>query len=199
MNENFIIQYQESIHDDSILEFKNDLKGYNVIIDKQPEPEYHYATGSLINDIIIFISENQTNLIVSGLIVRGTYDLLKFSITKLISRIRKKAQSKGEEITETKKISVKHNIGDKTIEFEIEANLSDELIEKAIEQSFQLLQEQQTIEILKDVNFLSKEYDYKQAKFIFNEKNNLCEPINYGEIRKEYVELIKKANQDFNS
>lgn len=199
MNDNFFIQYQDTVKDGIIFEFQNDLENFNVVVEKQSDSEYQYATGNVFSDIVLFISENQTSLIVSGVIVRVTYDLLKYSITKLIKGLKKNTQKKTGQTEKTKKISVKHILDGKTIEFEIEVNLSDELIEKAISQSFELLKEQQLKTIINNRDFLSKEYDYKQAKFIFNENSKIWEPINFGGIRKEYEALIKRANEDFNS
>lgn len=197
MNENFLIQYQGTVSDEIILEFQKDLKEFKVIVEKQQDSEYHYATGNLFNDIVLFISENQTSLIVSGLIVRASYDLLKYSITKLIKGLKKKSPS--EQIEKLKKISINHRIYDKNIEFEIESNLSDELIEKAIDKSFDLIKQEQIKEILNNRDFLSKEYDYNQAKFIFNKDSGLWEPINYGQIRKDFEDFQRKANENFNS
>ncbi len=196
MNDTFLIQYQHDIPDELILELQNNLQEFNIVVEKQSDSEYEYATGSLINDIIVYVSENQTSLIVSGLIVRTTYDLLKFSISELFKGLKKHLNKSGDKKSELKKISVKHRIGDKTIDFELETNLKDELIERVIEQSFELLKGENAKAIIANQDYLSKEYDYKQAKFVFNEQNGLWEPINYGAIRKEYNDLIRNANQN---
>lgn len=186
MNDTFLIQYQHDIPDELILELKNNLREFNVIVEKQPDSVYEYATGSAINDILIYISENQTSLIVSGLIVRATYDLFKFSIGDLYKGLKKHLSKDSNGKLGQKKISIKHRIGEQTLDFELETNLNDDLVEKAIEQSFELLKSEKTKEIITNKDYLSKEYDYKQAKFLFNVNNGLWEPINYGEIRKEY-------------
>ncbi|HBG70483.1 MAG: hypothetical protein A2W93_09510 [Bacteroidetes bacterium GWF2_43_63] len=196
MNENFLIQYQETVPEEIIFEFQEDLKEFTVIVEKQPDSEYHYSTGNLFNDIVIFINENQTGLIVSGLIVRASYDLLKFSITKLIKGLKKKSPK--EQTENLRKISINHRIYGKIIEFEIETNLSDDLIERAIDKSFDTIKQEQIKEILNNRDFLSKEYDYNQAKFIYNKATGLWEPINYGQTRKDFEDFQRKANEDFN-
>jgi hypothetical protein len=197
MDDPFLIQYQPDIPEKLILEFKHDLQDFNVIVEKQTDSESEYAVSTFINDIIIYISQNQTALIVSGLIVRATYDLLKFSLGKLFTGLKKHIAQSNVINPEQKKISIKHTIGDKTIEFELETNLSDELYEKVIEQSFEILKDDNTQTILYNQDYLSKEFDYRQAKFIFNEQSGLWEPINYGIIRKKYEDSIKNVNQSF--
>ncbi len=196
MNDTFFIQYQDDIPEELIAELRHNLQKFNIVVEKQTGSEYEYATGSLINDIIIYISENQTSLIVSGLIIRASYDLLKYSLGILFKGLKKHLQQSGDQKSIIKKISIKHRIGEKTVDFELETNIKDEMVEKAIDQSFEVLKSEDTKSIIKDQNYLSKEFDFKQAKFIFNEQNGLWEPINYGAIRKEYGKLPGSTDQN---
>jgi hypothetical protein len=191
MKDIIVIQYNRNLPNELIDKFKEDLPEFTVFIEKQTDSEWEYATGSFINDIIIYISDNYTSLIVTGLIVRASYDLLKHAILELFKGLKKSPKIKTSD--KTKKMSIKCHIGEKTLDFEMETNLNDEIIEKAIDQSFQLLKDHEHEDIIDNMDYLSQEFDFKQVKYLYNPNNNLWEPVNYGEIRKKKQELLNRA------
>ncbi len=195
MKDTIVIQCKNDIPNDLILDLKSNLNGFEIVFEKQqPDSDFEYASGSSINDILIYISQNQTSLIVSGLLINTTYDILKFSICQLYKGLKKLLNNnRNKQKPEQRKISIKHTIGEKTIEFELETNLSDKLTEMIIEKSFEVLKSENINEILNNKDFLSNEYDYKSAKYTYNTDTNSWEPINYGKIRKEIIELNNDA------
>jgi len=199
MKETLIIQYKNYIEDDIILEFKDKLKDFEIITEKLPEPEFHYATGDVVSDILIFINENQTALIVSNILGRATYDLLKYSIKELFTGFKKLLKRKNNKETNTKShtLTLNFKILDKSVDFEINATLDNETANKAIDKAFEYLESKRTEQDLQNQDYLSKEYDYNLAKYKYNSESGLWFPINYGDERRKLKNLIDKANNEF--
>ncbi len=180
------IEVHNKISVDFIEDFKSSLKGIcNVEVEK-PEEEISNVTGEIFNDIIIYFHQHFSEL---------TLHLLVIGLTKLHEKLIKNSSN----TSKTNKISLRHRVNDKTVEFELDPNLSENVKESIIHKSFEQTYKQDLLKITSNPKYLLFNNDFKSSKFTYNQETGLWVPLDYGSIRTEIEKSQKEIeeNTDF--
>lgn len=194
------IHTQKYVDETLIQEFKTSLENTDefTVINTKEKGEYYNASG-YIPEILLFINENATALIVSNLLIRPLYDILKGSIinlyvkTKSYFKAKKDGNKNGKTIISLQ-ITTDTNFN---CDFNMEGNISEENIEKTIDNIFTLLKDQQHLEIMKNKDFVTKENGIEKLTFELDKDKNIWLPTNYGKIRSEMNEFQKRMEKKF--
>lgn len=206
MKEETIIVYQDYIPDKLIGDFK--ALGLDKVFDidistKKEVEKYSYFTGYEIVDIVIYIQQHTTELIVSGLLVNSAYDLLKGGLKLLWVGLSKlsinKLQSDGKETGKPKSISVRLVNEDRTVEFVLEGDINEEQADKIIDESFKFISSTRLNDAFQNPDFLLTTEDKPCIRLIHNKEKHVWEPEDFGKYRKQMNEFQKWIEKDFDN
>lgn len=158
--------------------------------------EWSNFSGDEIADIIVFVKEHKTELIVAGLLVPITYDVLKFAIASLWKALKKtlfKAEDKEE--FEKKHISLRIQDADgKLVSLEIEGNITEGQIEVILDKAFQYLNQGKKEDLFTNTDFVNTINNQQSVQLFYNAETEIWEPVNYAELRKQWDDLMGKIN-----
>lgn len=207
MTEELKIVYQHYIPDELISNFeKLGLdKQLKVDIKKEKEEQkYHNFTGSEISDIVIYIQQHTTELIVSGMLVNLAYDMLiggiKLLWTELSKLAIKKLQSGSKEKDKRKSISVRLMDKERAIEIILDGDFAtEEQASKIIDESFKFMSSPKLNETFNNPDFIPNEKAKPKIRLIYNMEKQVWEPENFGEYRRIMAEYEKWANENLSS
>lgn len=151
-------------------------------------------------DIVIYINNHLTELIVGGLLVNAVYDGIKFCIKsswkKLVayySSRKSKYYDDGTSITLSFEIKP-----DKTVEYHLEGKVDSAAIDELTEELFRHLNNVSLIEKqISNPDFQDDPDDKPKIRMRFNKKAGKWEPVNFAEWRKELKNHLKRAEDEF--
>jgi len=181
MEEIIKIEISDNEYEDIASEFKSLISDEYVVEIQKDEEEHLYATGETIAIIIIF-GDFFLKAIASGM----TYDLVKTGIVNAFSKLKSLFPK------QTKRISLQHKVDDTTVEFELETNLSEDIIKDVIEKSFN--QTNKLKEITKEKKYKSEEGN---CLLKFNESTGNWEPVDFDEMREYFKKQQEELGNKF--
>jgi hypothetical protein len=153
-------------------------------------------------DVIVYINQHLTELIIGGYLINATYDGIKYAIIGTWKKIVKYYSKQKNELQKDKnfiKLKFKVKSG-KTVEFDLNGNISEKLIESLTDKIFSYLKNQDQQEIDFSNRELKNMEDFEPTlRFHYNSKSKKWEPVNYTLLRKQIEELMRKASEDFDS
>lgn len=205
MTEEFKIVYQHYIPDELISEFEKIGLDKQLQVDirkEKVEQKYYNFTGSEISDIVIYIQQHTTELIVCGLLVNLAYDTLiggiKLLWTGLSKLAIKKLQSDGKVTEKPKSISIRLMDKDRAVEIVLNGEVpTDEQASKIIEESFKFMNSSKLNEAFNNPDFIPNEKP--RIRLIYNKEKQVWAPENFGVYRKEIAEYERWANENLSS
>ncbi|MFM9909207.1 MAG: hypothetical protein ACKVOW_07660 [Chitinophagaceae bacterium] len=179
-------------------EFRNNLaeKGIKSSVEID-EGEWSNFSGDEIADIIVFIKEHKTELIVAGLLVPITYDVLKFAIASMWKAL-KKAIFKTEDKEEFQKKHISLRVQDadgKLVNLEIEGNIPEGQIEVILDKAFRYLDKDKKEDLFTNTDFVNSINNQRSVQLIYNAETDMWEPVNYTELRKQWDDLMRKIDE----
>lgn len=164
--------------------FRNNDISINIFPDKE---DYENFDGSPA-DILIYINQHLTELIITGLISPAIYDLVKHSISSTWKKIRDYYLKKKNRLEEEKNyISLNFKIdSDNSVEFNLIGDIKEDKISELTDKLFAYISDTNRIQNdLNNPDFKSSEINSNQISLRFNFESNKWEPINYAELRKQ--------------
>lgn len=207
MTEELKIVYQHYIPDELISDFEktglNEKLDVELVLEKE-EQKYYNFTGSEIADIVIYIQQHTTELLVGGLLVSATYDILKGSVKLLwtgLSKLTvKKLQSGGKETDKPKSISIRLMGKERAVEIVLDGDVNEEQADKIIDESFKYVNSEKINEDFKNPDFIpNNKAEKPRIRLIYNKEKQIWEPENFGEYRRKMEEYQRWAEQNLNS
>lgn len=207
MTEEFKIVYQHYIPEELIADFEkiglNEKLDIELVSEKE-EQKYYNFTGSEIADIVIYIQQHTTELLVGGLLVSTTYDLLKGGVKLLwtgLSKLAvKKLQSGGKETDKPKSISVRLMGKERAVEIVLDGDVNEEQADKIIDESFKYVNSEKINEDFMNPDFIpNNKAEKPRIRLIYNKEKQTWEPENFGEYRRKIEEYQRWAEQNFDS
>jgi hypothetical protein len=191
------IRYQD-IPEEFITDFKNNIDRSLTLTTQHDTGEISYLDGGP-SDIIIFIEEHLTEIIIGGILIPAIYDGLKLAIKRLWIKIVK-YYSKQNTVFEEDKNFIELNFKikpDKTIIFNLKGNIDDKLVDKITENLFEYLKDLEKHKTdFNNPDYQSTNEDDLNIIMIFNTTNNTWEPFNYSNINKKMGDMFRKAIED---
>jgi hypothetical protein len=160
------------------------------------EGDWSNFSGDEIADIIVFIKEHKTELIVAGLLVPITYDVIKFAIAVMWKDLKKVAfKAEDKEGFEKKHISLRVQDADgKLVNLEIEGNIPEGQIEIILDKAFQYLDKDKKEDLFTNADFVNITNNQQSVQLIYNAETDIWEPVNYAELRKQWDDLMSKID-----
>lgn len=202
--ETLTVHYQHYVPDEIFAEFK-DLKldkelDVELVLKKEEEKYYNFS-GSEIADILLYFEQNQTALLIGGLLMPAVYDLLKSGIKSLwksVSKLSVKIVQSGG-ITEDKQKSVSLRLmeKDRSIEIVLDGQIEDSSIDKIIDQSFEYLKSGKQEKDFKNEDFIPNSPGKPRIRLKYNKDKKVWEPENFGLYRRQMEEFQKIAKKKF--
>ncbi len=207
MTEELKIVYQHYVPDELISDFEKLRLDKQLQVDIKKEKEeqkYYNFTGSEISDIVIYIQQHTTELIVGGLLVNLAYDTLiggiKLLWTGLSKLAIKKLQSGGKETDKPKSISVRLIDKDRAVEILLDGDVAtEEQANKIIEESFKFMNSPKLNEAFSNPDFIPNEKAKPRIRLIYNKEKQIWEPENFGEYRRKIAKYEKWANENLSN
>lgn len=191
MIEEFKIVYQHYIPDDLISDFKktglNEKLDIELVLEKE-EQKYYNFTSSEIADIVIYIHQHTTELLVGGLLLSATYDLLKAGLTLLwtgLSKLTiKKLKSGDKETFKPKCISVRLVGKERAVEIVLDGDVNEEKADKIIDESFKYINSERINEDFNNPDFIPNNNAEKpRIRLKYNKEKQIWEPEDFGKLR----------------
>ncbi len=207
MTEEFKIVYQHYIPEELIGDFEktglSEKLDIELVLEKE-EQKYYNFTGSEIADIVIYIQQHTTELLVGGLLVSATYDILKGGVKLLwtgLSKLAvKKLQSGGKETDKPKSISIRLMGKERAVEIVLDGDVNEEQADKIIDESFKYVNSEKINEDFKNPDFIpNSKAEKPRIRLKYNKKKQIWEPENFGEYRRKMEEYQRWAEQNLDS
>ena len=207
MTEEFKIVFQHYIPEELIADFEktglNENLDIELVLEKEEQKFYNFS-GSEIADIVIYIQQHTTELLVGGLLVSTTYDILKGGVKLLwtgLSKLAvKKLQSGGKETDKPKSISVRLMGKERAVEIVLDGDVNEEQADKIIDESFKYVNSEKINEDFKNPDFIpNNKAEKPRIRLIYNKEKQTWEPENFGEYRRKMEEYQRWAEQNLDS
>jgi hypothetical protein len=185
MKEKIKVVYQHYIPDSLITEFEKTGIGKKLNIEleqEKTEKKYYNFIGPEISDIVIYIQQHTTELIVGGLLTNIAYDSLKAGLKVLWIGLRKlsvkKYESGGKSTEKQKRISLLLRNKDRNVEIAMNGEINDQQIDKIIDEAFKFINSEKFNEGFKHPDIIRNEKETPTIKLIYNKEKNIWEPEN---------------------
>jgi hypothetical protein len=204
MKEELRVVCQHYISDELISNFIESGIGNELKVEittKKEEQKYYNFSGAEIADIILYFDEHTTELIVKGVLIKAAYDILKGGVKLLWNGLKnvivKKVKAGSEPTDKPTSISLRLMANDKAIEIVLDGDISDDQIDKIIDQSFTYLQSDKLEDDIKNPDFLPRNEPKPRIRLVYNKETKTWEPKNFGEARRQMEEYQKWAEDNF--
>lgn len=196
-NEKIEIIYREYIPTEVFNSFKEKFDDSQIEL-KIDKKMYFSATGDVVADIIISISQTTTELLVQGLWVSAVYDSLKYSVLSSWTAFRNYFQAKPKtkfDESENRCISLNFQIDkNRHVEYNLTGDVSDEVIKDLTEKLFQTIKDKKQIETYFSNPDIKEGSIRPRIRIKYNPDTKNWEPVNWGELRRYIEEAQRKAN-----
>lgn len=206
MEEEIKIVYQHYIPDELIADFEKlglDNQLQLEIKKEKEEQKYYNLTGTEIADIVIYIQQHTTELIVGGLLVNLAYDTFKGGLKLLwigISKLAiKKLQSNGKDADKSKSISLRLMDKDRSVEVVLEGDVDDKQADKAIVEAVKFISSDKLNEAFKNPDFLPANTAKPRIRLKFNKEKQVWEPENFDQYKRQIEAYQKWAEENFDN
>lgn len=169
--------------------------GLTTSIEIEDEEFAHYDGGE-IADIIVFIKEHATELVVTGLLAPLVYDVLKSAVSNMWKSLTKVSFRKEDKDEHTEKhISVRIEDSQKRVVIiEIKGDLSPEKIDEIVASAFANLEASKKETLFSNKDFVSSTKNQETVQLHYNSSTGIWEPYNFSELKKEWDELMRKID-----
>ena len=182
-------------------EFRVDLSqnGLTTTVDVE-DSEWDHFDGGEIADIIVYIREHATELVVTGLAFPFAYDVLKLSISRMWKLLTKVKFRKEDKVEPAKKhISLRiQDAQNRVVQIEINGNLTAENIETIIASALTYLEASKKEQLFGNNDFVSNAKNEQSVHLYYNPTTGVWEPYNFAKLKEEWDDLMKKIDE-FNS
>lgn len=181
--------YKKTVPSKFFTEFRKDIERSEIILATSIDnEEWLNFTGPELYDVIIYIKNN--------ILSPAIYDIFKTGVIKLIEKI--KGNSKKE--INSKKISIRfEDEKERNIEINIEGDFKKKEIKSIIEEAFKVFSKDERERLFKDKRYVSETIFNPKIEMKYNWTTKKWEPTNFEEIRKQLDDLLKEAEDRFNS
>lgn len=183
------ISYKKGINPQIFHAFKNYLKNNSIpVSSSRNNEEWENFTGSEIFDIVLFVKENI-------ILAPAIYDIFKASVLGLLNRIY---GSKKPEIN-SKKISIRfEDEKHRNVELNFDGKYNKVEIKTAIDEAMQFFTTTEKENKFKDRTYVDNSKMNSRIEMKFNPKTNKWEATNFEEIRKQWEDWKRQAEENFN-
>lgn len=196
MKEEIMIIYQHYVPTELIEVFapiRNELQ--IEITHKKQEIHFDNFNGSEISDIVIYIRQHSTEILVGNFLSAMAYDILLAGLKSLwvnLSKLAiKKIAGSGTKTIKSKKISINLMNGDRVVEIVLEGDVNKSEAQAIIEKSFNFINSNKVDESFENPDFVSQKGSKKVITLIYNHEKELWEPENYGENKREFEKFVR--------
>jgi hypothetical protein len=179
-------------------EFRADLSqnGLTTTVEIE-DSEWAHFDGGEIADIIVYIREHTTELVVTGLAAPFAYDLLKSSISRmwnLLTRVKFRKEDKDE--PSKKHISLRiQDAQNRVVQIEINGNLTAENIEAIIASALTNLELSKKEQLFASKDFVSNIKNEQAVHLYYNPSTGFWEPYNFAKLSQEWDDLMKQIDE----
>lgn len=206
MKEEIKIVYQHYVPDELITGFEKLQLSSQLQVDiknEKEEQKYYNFAGPEIADIVIYIQQNTTELIVNGLLAKLAYDALKgglkFLWTEISKLAIKKLQANGKETDTSKSIYLRLSNKERAVEVLLEGNIDNDKADKVIDDALKFVSSENLNKIFENPDFIEGKIEKPRIRIKFNREKQIWEPENFGEYRRKIEEYQKWAGENFNN
>lgn len=176
--------------------FRDELfqNGLTTSIEIEDE-RYLNFDGGEIADIIIYIKQHTTELVITTLMGPFVYDILKSAISKMWkSLIKASFRKEDKDKHEEKHISVRiEDSQNRVINIEIKGDLPAEKIDEVIAKAFAYLEASKKQALFSNKDYVSTAKTQETVQLYYNPSTSIWEPYNFSELRKEWEQLMRKV------
>lgn len=168
---------------------------------RHDKEEFLYFTGGPA-DIEIYIDTHLTELIVGGLLLPAIYDAIKYSVKTTWKKLIAYYKKKKVELQQDKNyISLTFNLNsDKSLEYNLDGTLNNETIDKLTDKIFEYLQDKEKLHNdFKNPDYKDKEDTKPKIRMRYNPETNSWTPINFVEFEKWRDEMMRRAQDEWDS
>lgn len=189
-----LIQEFENLH-------LNTKKNSSIQIGVEPKSQLENFEGKEISDIVIYIQQHKTELIVGGLIVNATYDIFKSGIKFLWTGLCKLPikKSKHKKDIPQKSITVKFESNDRIAEVAFEGDIDVTQIESVIDKAIDFINSDKLETAFKTPDFIPSREDKPRIRLKFNQDKQIWEPENFGDYRRQMEDMMRWAENNLSS
>lgn len=201
MTPNIEIRYRH-IPSEITDDIQKDLERANLTVSiVHDKKEYFNFTGGPA-DILIYIDNHLTEIIIGGLLLPAAYDTLKYSIKTTWKKLVLHYGKRKSELEEDKNhIELNFKLHEnKTIEFNLSGDIDEKTINNVVDKLFEYLKDKEK----HNNDFQNKDYkdrlDLKpRIRMRYNPNTNKWEPTNFAEIKKQLDDLMRRAEEEFDN
>lgn len=194
------IIYKYYVPEELIKEFELELQKEGFAVNPvKDEESVNNLEGPELSDIVVFIKDNPYSIFLAP----ALYDVVKFGLGKLWRGILKlnvkKVTPKSTE-PKNKKLSVRYeDANGKKIRINIEGNIDEESVERAIEKCLNILISDKKKDLFDEPNFVDNSLGIEEVELNYNPDTETWEPVNFGDYRKKSEQLWREALKKFDS
>jgi len=194
-----LIEYQHYIPETIINEFEKSGIGNEFAVEyvKKEKPRYSNFTGEEIRDIVIFVQQHETELIVKGLLIKATYDLLKAGIKGLWSELKKINDKKAEPSRSNRCMSIHLQDKERTIEIKLDGDFDDKVADTMLDKAIEFIQSNEVEKSFTNPDFIPNGRPQPTINLIYNKEKGTWEPENFGQYRRRMKDIERKAERNF--
>lgn len=194
------IIYRHYILDDWIEEFGTNIGKFDVSFKKAQNEDKSYSfTGTELPGIILFIRDNPESIFLAP----ALYDVAKAGVIALYTKLRKlsvqKIHARDAELRERRISILYQDAQQRQIIINIEGDHDSELIEKIVEESFEIIRTDKKDDFFMQPDFVDDSQGNETIVLEYNSKNKAWEPKNFGEIRRKMGGYQEWAGGNSNS
>jgi len=192
--------YKHYIPEDWIEELETAIQTTDVSFKKsKDEDKYDNFIGPELADIIIFIKDNPVSIFLAP----ALYDIVKASIVglwKKLTTLNVKKMQSGKIEAKQKKISIHYeDAQQRRIIINIEGNLDNDLIEKIVEESLEVIKTDKKEEFFQKPDFVDNSQKVDTIELKYNPETKVWEPENFGDIRRVMDGYQNRVANNFDS
>lgn len=180
-------------------DFKKSLEKSDLILKvSHDRKEYFNFTGGP-SDILIYINQHLTELLITGLLAPALYDGLKYSLKNTWKKLVQHYKKRNYQIEEDKNcIELNFKLHkDKTIEFNLNGSIDEKAINVTVDKMFEYLTDKpKHDEDLNNPDLLDGHSLKPRIRLQFNSRTNKWEPTNFAKLKKQ-IEELRRAAKNF--
>lgn len=156
----------------------------------------------VINDIIIYIKQHPTEIIIGSFVSNAAWEILKSGIKLLwvgISKLPIKILHSGTQTNKVKNILLRFSDETRGIDVVFEGEVNEQQADDIIDRLKETISSEKINDIFYDSDNIPVNSKKPVIRLIYNKNKKNWEPENFGEIRRKNDELKKQFQRKFRS
>jgi hypothetical protein len=187
------ITYSKRVPIDAVKEFKQFCGTVNIPVRLETKNKQSEHLDSIISDILIYISQHQTEILVNDIIIPSALIGFFAGVKLLYSRIKKKIDLDATQKRETNFIALVFCFKQGKLIIPIEASLNNDEKDVCLDELSHYLQSGQLETILGNMDY-STYLLWWEGTLNYDNRNHHWYPVYYGSHEKRLAQVMKRAS-----